>query len=71
MGPAPVFFFFFFFFRQLTHRDAPPCVCLPLSLFDLIVVPLFLLLHLIPLCGALVVLVLALSSYLGCLALLM
>ena len=37
--------------------------------FDLIAVPLSLLLHFIPLCGALVVLVLALSSYLGCLAL--
>ena len=44
--------------------------CLPLSLFDLIAVPLSLLLHFTPLCGALVVLVLALSSYLGCLALL-
>ena len=51
-------------------RDARLCGCLPLSLFDLIVVPLSLLLHFIPLCGALVVLVLALSSYLGCLALL-
>ena len=69
MGPAPVLFLFYFF-RQLTPRDAPPCVCLPLSLFDLIDVPLFLLLHFIPLCGALVVLVLALPSYLGCLALL-
>ena len=39
-------------------------------LFDLIAVLLSLLLHFIPLCGALVVLVLALSSYLGCLALL-
>ena len=39
MGPAPVFFFFFFFFRQLTPRDAPPCVCSPLPLFDLIAVP--------------------------------
>ena len=56
--------------RKLTPRDAPPCVCLPLSLFDLIDVPLSLLLHFMPLCGALVVLVLALSSYLGCLALL-
>ena len=69
MGPAPVFFFFFFFW-QLTPRDAPPCVYLPLSLFDLIAVPLSLLLHVMPLCVALVVLVLALSSYLGCLALL-
>ena len=51
-------------------RDAPPCGYLPLSLFDLIVVPLSLLLHFIPLCGALVVLILALSSYLGWLALL-
>ena len=51
-------------------RDAPPCGCLPLFLFDLIDVPLSLLLDFIPLCGALVVLVLALSSYLGCLALL-
>ena len=51
-------------------RDAPPCGCLPLSLFILNAVPLSLLLHFIPLCGALVVLVLALSSYLGCLALL-
>ena len=51
-------------------RDAPPCGCLPLSLFDLIAVRLFLLLYFIPLCGALVALVLALSSYLGCLALL-
>ena len=70
MRPAPVFFLFFCFFRQLTPRDAPPCVCLPLSLFDLIAVPLSLLLHFIPLCGALVVLGLALYSYLGCLALL-
>ena len=69
MGPAPVLFLFYFF-RQLTPRDAPPCVCLPISLFDLIDVPLSLLLHFIPLCGALVVLVLALPSYLGCLALL-
>ena len=30
-------------------RDAPPCGCLPLSLFDLIAVPLSLLLHFIPL----------------------
>ena len=51
-------------------RDAPPCGCLPLSLFDLIAVPLSLLLHFIPLCGALVVLVCALYSYLGYLALL-
>ena len=51
-------------------RDAPPCGCLPLALSDLIAVLLSLLLHFIPLCGALVVLVLALSSYLGCLALL-
>ena len=50
------------------QRDAPPCGCSPLSLFDLIAVPLSLLLHFIPLCGALVVLVLALPSYLGCLA---
>ena len=56
--------------RESGTRDAPPCGCLPLSLFDLIAVPLSLLLHFIPLCGALVVLVLALSSYLGCLALL-
>ena len=69
MGPAPVFFFFFFFFWQLTPRDAPPCVYLPLSLFDLIAVSLSLL-NFMPLCVALVVLVLALSSYLGCLALL-
>ena len=40
------------------------------TLFDLIAIPVSLLLHFIPLCGALVVLVLALSSYLGCLALL-
>ena len=40
-----------------------------LSCFDLIAVPLSLL-HFIPPCGALVVLVLDLSSYLGCLALL-
>ena len=45
--------------------DASPCVCLPISLFDLIASPLSLLLHFIPLCGAFVVLVLALSSYLG------
>ena len=51
-------------------RDTPPCGCLPLSLFDLIVGPLSLLLHFIPLCGTLVVLVLTLSSYLGCLVLL-
>ena len=50
-------------------RDAPPCGCLHLSFFYLIAVPLSLL-NFIPLCGALVVLVLALSSYLGCLALL-
>ena len=49
---------------------SPPCGCLHFSLFDLIAVPLSLLLHFIPLCGALVVLVLALSSYLGCLGLL-
>ena len=46
MGSAPVFILFFIlFFRQLTPRDAPPCVCLPLSLFDLIAAPLSLLLH--------------------------
>ena len=49
------------------QRDAPPCGCSPISLSDLI---LSLLLHFIPQCGALVVLVLALPSYLGCLALL-
>ena len=49
-------------------RDAPPCSCLPLSLFDLIAVPLYPLLLFISLYGALVVLVLALSPYLGCLA---
>ena len=54
-------FSFLFFFRQLTPRDAPPCVCLPLSLFDLIAVPLFLLLHFISLCGALVVFLSGLS----------
>ena len=71
MEPAPVFvFILFFIIRQLTPRNAPPYVCLPLLLFDLVTVPLPLLLHFIPLCGALVVLVLALSSYLGCLALL-
>ena len=71
MGLAPVFVLFcFLFFRQLTSRNAPPCVCLSLSLFDLIDVSLSLILHFIPLCGALVVLALALSSYLGCLALL-
>ena len=42
MRPAPVFILFF---RQLTSRDAPPCVCLSLSLFDLIAIPLSLLLH--------------------------
>ena len=58
MGPAPVFILFFIFiFRQLTPRDASPCVCLPLSLFDLISVPLSLLLHFISLYGALVILV--------------
>ena len=57
--------------RESGTRDAPPCGCLPLSLFDLIAVPLSLPLHFVPLCGALVVLVLALSSYLGCLALLL
>ena len=62
--------FFFFFFRQLAPGDAPPCVCLHLPLFNLIAVSLSLLLHFIPLCGALVVLVLAFSSNLGCLALL-
>ena len=51
-------------------RDAPPCGCLPLCLFDLIAVPLSLLLIFFPLFGTLVVLALALSSYLGCLALL-
>ena len=66
MGPALVLFLFFIFiFRQLTPRNAPPCVCLPLSSLDLIAVPLYLLLNFIPLCGALVVLVLALSSYLA------
>ena len=49
---------------------SPPCGCLPFSLFDLIAVPLSLLLHFIPLCGALLVLVLALSSYVGCFVLL-
>ena len=43
VGPAPVLFCF----RQLTSRDAPPCVCLSLSLFDLIAVPLSSLLHFI------------------------
>ena len=47
-----------------------PVAVLPVSFFDLIDVPLSLLLHFIPLRGALVVLVLAFSSYLGCLALL-
>ena len=55
---------------ESSTRDAPPCGCLPLSLFKLIAVPLSLLLYFIPLCGALFVLVLALSSYLCCLALL-
>ena len=54
---------------RYSTRDSPSCIYLPLSLFDLITVPLSLL-HFIPLCGALVFLVLALSSYLGCLALL-
>ena len=47
MGPAPYFTLFsiFFIFRQLTPRDASPWVCLPHSLFDLIDVPLSLLLH--------------------------
>ena len=53
----------------LDHSGDERQCCLPLSLFDLIAVSLSLL-HFIPLCGALVVLVLALSSYLGCLALL-
>ena len=58
MGPAPVFILLFIFiFRQLTPRDAPPCVCLPFSFFDLITVPLSLLLHFISLYGALVILV--------------
>ena len=48
----------------------PLPVSVPVSLFDLIAVPLSLLLHFIPLCGAIVFFVLALSSYLGCLALL-
>ena len=61
-------FSFLLFFRQLTPRDAPPCVCLPLSLFDLIAVPLSLLLHFISLCGALVVLVLVFLSGLSCIA---
>ena len=67
-----LFLFIIFIFRQLTPRDAPLCVCLPLSLLDLIAAPLSLLLDFIPLCGAFVVLVLVLvlSSYLGCLALL-
>ena len=56
-----------FFFRQLTPRDAPPYVCLPLSLFYLIAVPLPLLLHFIPLCGALFVLVLPICVVLHCL----
>ena len=62
--------FFFFFFRQPTSRDAPPCLCLPLFLFDFIAVPLSPTLTFIPLCGAHVVLVFALPFYLGCLALL-
>ena len=46
MGPCSCFYCIsFFFFRHLTPRDAPPCVCLSLSLFDLIAVPLSPLLH--------------------------
>ena len=59
--------FFIFIFRQLTPRDAPPGVCLPLPLFDLIAAPLSLL-HFVSLCGALVVLVLAFLSGLSCTA---
>ena len=47
------------------QRDTPPCGCSPLSLFDLIAVPLCLLLHFIPLFGALVVLVLAFAFLSG------
>ena len=39
------YFIFVFIFQHLTPRDAPSCVCLPHSLFDLITVPLSLLLH--------------------------
>ena len=56
--------------RGVRYSWCPSLWLFTFSLFDLIAVPLSLLLHFIPLCGALVVLVLALSSYLGCLALL-
>ena len=61
-------FIFIFIFRQLTPRNASPCVCLPHPLFDLIDIPLSLLLHFISMCGALVVLVLVFLSGLSCTA---
>ena len=68
MGLLFFILFSFLFFREQTSRNALPCVCLPLSLVDLIAVPLSLLLHFIPLCGALVVLVLVFLSRLSCTA---
>ena len=56
--------------RGVRYSWCPSLWLFTFFLFDLIAVPLSFLLLFIPLCGALVVLVLALSSYLGCLALL-
>ena len=44
-----MFFSLWYTIGESGTRDAPPCGCLPLSLFDLIAVPLSLLLHFIPL----------------------
>ena len=63
------YFIFHFIFWQLTPRDVPPCVCLPLPLFDFIVVPPFPPPSFLFRCVA-HSLSLSLSSYLGCLALL-
>ena len=58
MGPAFVSIFFFILFLGIEPLAMLLLVSvLPLSLFNLIVVPLSLLLHFISLCGALVVLV--------------
>ena len=67
MGPVPVFVF-----EQLTTRNASPCVCRPhvVLLFDLIAALLSLLLHFYTAVWRIHSLFLSLSSYLGCLALL-
>ena len=71
MGPAPVFilFSFYFIFRQLTPRDASPCVCLPHSFIWFYCCPPFPPPSFLFRCVA-HSLSLSLSSYLGCLTLL-